>query len=50
MKKIYFSPEMSMMNLSSEDVIRTSDRFSVEEKFGNGDEVSVTRFLGTSQS
>ena len=51
MKNTYFTPEINLIALSCEDAIRTShDRFVVERAFGDGDEVSVNKLLGISES
>ena len=50
MKKNYFSPDMKYFGVHDNDVIRTSDGFTIETRNGDGDRKSIKYFLGTSES
>ena len=49
MKKTYFTPEVNMVGIFCEDMIRTSRFNGVLEEYGDGDSVSVNELLGITQ-
>ena len=50
MKKNYFSPYVSLIYVSNNDIVCASDGFSIDTSSGGGDEISIAKLKEKIQS